>query len=112
MDGVEVHAHRLAALLDLQAGGRFQMVPWPAWAGYSLLGAVLLIGVVIGERPKSLITSALVLVVAEAGLLLGSGAIASWAMGWDQPADGRLGPDDDDELDSPGDSQSGATPPV
>jgi adenylate cyclase len=75
MDGVEVHAHRLASLLDLQGGGRFQMVSWPAWAGYSLLVGALLIGVVIGERPKSLITSALILVVAEAGLLLGSGGL-------------------------------------
>jgi adenylate cyclase len=45
MDGVEVHAQRLAALLDLQAGGRFQMVALPAWLNHGLLLIALALGI-------------------------------------------------------------------
>ncbi len=75
MDGVEVHGQRLAALFDLQAGGRFQMVALPAWLNHGLLLIALALGVLVGERPKSFVGSALLLLVVEALLLGGAGGL-------------------------------------
>ena len=72
LDGVEIHAHRLASLFDLEAGGRFQMGALPAAWNHALLGLGLLLGLLVGERPKSFARSALGLLLAEA-LLLGGG---------------------------------------
>ena len=75
MDGVEVHAHRLAALFDLQAGGHFQMVALPVWWSHGLLIVALALGILVGERPKSFVQSALLLLLLEALLLGGAGVL-------------------------------------
>ncbi len=72
MDGVEIHAQRLAALFDLQAGGQFQMVAQPAWINRALVLVALALGLLVGERPRSLVRSALLLLLAEALLLTGA----------------------------------------
>jgi adenylate cyclase len=72
MDGIEIHAQRLASLFDLQAGGDFQMVALPAWLNHGLLFIALALGIVLGERPKSFVRSAFLLLVSEAVLLVGS----------------------------------------
>ena len=63
IDGVELHAHRLGALFDLQAGGRFQMVALPAWLNLGLLSIALALGILVGERTKSFVRSALLLLL-------------------------------------------------
>ena len=75
IDGVELHAHRLGALFDLQAGGRFQMVALPAWLNLGLLSIALALGILVGERTKSFVRSALLLLLLEILLLGGSVAL-------------------------------------
>jgi adenylate cyclase len=72
MDGIEVHAQRLAGLMDRQAGSHFQMEALPSWLNHGLLLLTLGVGLVVGERPKSLARSAFLLVLLEAILLGGS----------------------------------------
>ncbi len=72
MDGVEVHAQRLAALFDRQAGGHFQMVAVPSLLNRGLLLFALALGIFVGERPKSFARSALLLLLLEGALLSGS----------------------------------------
>lgn len=71
-DGVEIHAQRLASLFDLQAGGRFQMVALPAWLNHGLVLVALALGILIGERPKSFVRSAFLVLFAEVALLAAS----------------------------------------
>jgi adenylate cyclase len=74
LPGVEIHAHRLAALLALEAGRPLGVRAAPG----SVNGLVLLLGiaagVILGERVSSLRQS---FYLAAAGLLLGVGAMAA-----------------------------------
>ena len=81
MDGIEIHAQRLASLFDLQAGGRFQKVALSAWLNHGLLLIALALGILIGERPKSFVRSAFLLLLAEVLLLaasIGLLMVGSW----------------------------------
>ena len=72
MDGIELHAQRLAGLMDRQAGGHFQMEALSSWFNQGLLLITLALGLVVGERPTSLSRSAILLVLLEVGLLGGT----------------------------------------
>jgi adenylate cyclase len=67
MPGVEIHAHRLAALLELEQGRGLGLVAAPGWVNGLLLAAGVGAGVAVGERIRSLRQS---LVVAGALTLL------------------------------------------
>lgn len=79
MPGVEIHAHRLAALLDLQAGRPHGIQPAPPWLNHLLLLLAAAIGLVLGERVGRLrrsqglvaFTALLAVVATAVGLWLG-----------------------------------------
>lgn len=76
MPGVELHAHRLAALLALEAGAPAAIRPAPAWANGLLLALALAAGVGLGEGTASLRRSAAaVAAVAGLGVLLAGVAL-------------------------------------
>jgi adenylate cyclase len=72
MPGVEVHAQRLAALLDLKPNGGFRTSVLPNWSGSLLLLLTAALGIGIGEGAQALRRSGWLLLVGEL-LLLGIG---------------------------------------
>ena len=76
MPGVEVHGHRLAALVDLEGGGKFQMEALPSWAEGLLLLIAIGAGIAIGEAAQALRRSGWLLLIGEIVLLgLGFGLL-------------------------------------
>jgi len=76
MPGVEVHGHRIAALLDLGAGRNFQMEALPTWAEALLLLLAMGAGIAIGEGAQAIRRSGWMLVAGELALLgLGFGLL-------------------------------------
>ena len=76
MPGVEVHGHRLAALLDLGAGRKFQMEALPTWVEGLLLLLAMGAGIAIGEGAQALRRSGWLLLIGEPALLgLGFGLL-------------------------------------
>ncbi|MCP9808173.1 CHASE2 domain-containing protein [Cyanobium sp. HWJ4-Hawea] len=72
MPGVEVHAQRLAALLDLKPNGGFRTSVLPDWNRLVVLLLTAALGIGIGEGAKAMRRSGLLLIVSEL-LLLGLG---------------------------------------
>ncbi|MEB3266093.1 MAG: adenylate/guanylate cyclase domain-containing protein [Cyanobacteriota bacterium] len=76
MPGVEVHAHRLAALLVRDGGGQLGLEAAPGWANALLVSLALAVGLGLAEGIASLRRSLVVVAaVAGLGLLLGLGLL-------------------------------------
>jgi len=79
MAGVELHAHRLAALVALQQGRHLGVGAAPPWLNTSLLLAAVLAGVAMGEgigklrRSQITVLAVATAVVAATALILASG---------------------------------------
>lgn len=73
MPGVEVHAHRLAALLALEAGRPIGLRVAPGWLNSLLLVAGIGIGIGLGEGVRTLSRSQLAVAVAGGVVVLASG---------------------------------------
>ena len=79
MSGVELHAHRLAALLDLEAGRSPGIQPASPWLNRALLLLAAVLGMGLGERVGSLrrsqglvaLAALLAVAATAAGLVLG-----------------------------------------
>jgi adenylate cyclase len=80
LSGVELHAHRLAALIALQEGRPMGMRAAPPWLNTTLLVAAVLAGVALGEGISRLRRSQItVLALATAMVVATAGSLAS---GW------------------------------
>jgi adenylate cyclase len=70
MPGVEIHSHRLAALMRLQKGDGYQMEVLPNWTELLALIFIAAAGIAVGEGVKALKRSGWILLISEI-LLLG-----------------------------------------
>ena len=80
MPGVEIHAHRLAALIALQEGRPLGMGAAPAWVNKAGLVAAILVGIGLGEGVRKLRHSQTLVLGLVAAMLLASAALL-W-QGW------------------------------
>jgi len=78
--GVEVHAHRLAALIALQEGRPLGLRAAPPWLNTALLVAAVLAGVALGEGIGALRRSQITMLAVAIGMVVATAV--SLASGW------------------------------
>lgn len=78
--GVEVHAHRLAALIALQGGRPLGLRAAPPWLNTALLVAAVLAGVALGEGIRALRRSQITMLAVAIGMVVATAV--SLASGW------------------------------
>ena len=78
--GVELHAHRLAALISLQGGRPLGLRAAPPWLNTTLLVAALLAGVALGEGIGALRRSQITVLAVASGMVVATAV--SLASGW------------------------------
>ncbi|MCX5955068.1 MAG: CHASE2 domain-containing protein [Cyanobacteria bacterium] len=78
--GVELHAHRLAALIALQGGRPLGLRAAPPWLNTTLLVAAVLAGVALGEGIGALRRSQITVLAVATGMVVVTAA--SLASGW------------------------------
>ena len=83
MPGVEVHAHRLAALLALEAGQPIGLRAAPGWLNSLLLVAGIGIGIGLGEGVRTLSRSQMAVAVAGGIVVLASGLALAQGLWFD-----------------------------
>jgi adenylate cyclase len=80
MSGVDLHAHRLAALIALQEGRQLGLRAAPPWLNTALLVAAVLAGVALGEGIRALRRSQSTVLVAASVMVMAT--MVSLASGW------------------------------
>ena len=78
--GVELHAHRLAALIDLQGGRLLGLRAAPPWLNSALLVSAVLAGVALGEGIGALRRSQITVLAVAIGMVVATAV--SLASGW------------------------------
>jgi adenylate cyclase len=78
--GVEVHAHRLAALIALPGGRPLGLRAAPPWLNTALLVAAVLAGVALGEGIRALRRSQITMLAVAIGMVVATAV--SLASGW------------------------------